>query len=335
MRLPTKDRSAMSMPALFKGRLSIPVIGSPLFIISVPDLVIAQCKAGVVGAFPALNARPPELLDEWPHRIKEGLGVYAKAPPERPSPRFAVSQIVHRSNNRLEHDLAICEKHKVPILITSLGSREEVNQAAHGWGGIVFHDVINQVFAHKAVEKGADGLILVAAGAGGHAGRLSPFAFVTETRQWFDGPIALSGAIASGRAIRAARLLGADFAYIGSAFIATEEANAVEAYKRMVVSSAAEDIVYSNLFTGVHGNYLKPPIIAAGMDPDNLPESDASKMSFGTDASGERNRPKAWKEIWGSGQGVGSVSKILPASELVARLKKEYDEARDPPLPPL
>ena len=322
----------MSMPALFKGRLSIPAIGAPLFIISVPDLVIAQCKAGVVGAFPALNARPPELLDEWLFRIKEELAAYDKAHPERPSAPFAVNQIVHRSNNRLERDLAVCEKHKVPMLITSLGAREEVNQAAHNWGGIVFHDVINQVFAHKAVEKGADGLILVAAGAGGHAGRLSPFAFVAETRQWFNGPIALSGAIASGRAIRAARLLGADFAYIGSAFIATEEANAVEAYKKMVVTSAAEDIVHSNLFTGVHGNYLKPSIIAAGMDPDNLPESDASKMSFGTDASGERSRPKAWKEIWGSGQGVGSVSKIVPAAELIARLAREYAEAVDPPL---
>jgi nitronate monooxygenase len=322
----------MSMPALFKGRLSIPAIGAPLFIISVPDLVIAQCKAGVVGAFPALNARPPELLDEWLFRIREELAAYDKAHPERPSAPFAVNQIVHRSNNRLDRDLAVCEKHKVPMLITSLGAREEVNQAAHGWGGIVFHDVINQVFAHKAVEKGADGLILVAAGAGGHAGRLSPFAFVAETRQWFDGPIALSGAIASGRAVRAARLLGADFAYIGSAFIATEEANAVDAYKKMVVTSAAEDIVYSNLFTGVHGNYLKPSIIAAGMDPENLPESDASKMSFGTDASGERNRPKAWKEIWGSGQGVGSVSKIVPAAELIARLAREYTEAIDPPL---
>src|SRR5690348_13269970 len=235
----------MSMPGVFNGRLSIPVIGAPLFIISVPDLVIAQCKAGIVGSFPALNARPPALLDEWLVRIKEELAAHDKAHPDRPSAPFAVNQIVHRSNNRLERDLAVCEKHKVPMLITSLGAREEVNQATHGWGGIVFHDVINQVFAHKAVEKGADGLILVAAGAGGHAGRLSPFAFVAETRQWFDGPIALSGAIASGRAVRAARLLGADFAYIGSAFIATEEANAVEAYKKMVVTSAAEDIVYS------------------------------------------------------------------------------------------
>ncbi|HZR71379.1 nitronate monooxygenase family protein [Bradyrhizobium sp.] len=322
----------MSMPALFKGRLSLPVIGAPLFIISVPDLVIAQCKAGIVGAFPALNARPPELLDEWLTRIRQELAEYDAAHPERPSAPFAVNQIVHRSNNRLEHDLALCEKHKVPIIITSLGAREEVNEAAHRWGGIVFHDVINQKFAHKAVEKGADGLILVAAGAGGHAGVISPFAFVAETRAWFDGPIALSGAIANGQAIRAARLLGADFAYIGSAFIATREANAVDRYKEMITASGAEDIVYSNLFTGVHGNYLKPSIVAAGMDPENLPQSDASKMSFGTDSSGERAKAKAWKDIWGSGQGVGSVEKILPAAELIARLKKEYDAAVDPPL---
>jgi nitronate monooxygenase len=322
----------MSMPALFKGRLLIPAIGAPLFIVSVPDLVIAQCKAGIVGSFPALNARPPELLDEWLTRIRAELAAYDAAHPERPSAPFAVNQIVHRSNNRLEHDLALCEKHKVPIVITSLGAREEVNAAAHRWGGIVFHDVINQKFAHKAIEKGADGLILVAAGAGGHAGVISPFAFVAETRQWFDGPIALSGAIANGRAIRAARLLGADLAYIGSAFIATSEANAVERYKEMVATSGAEDIVYSNLFTGVHGNYLKPSIVAAGMDPDKLPESDASKMSFGTDTSGERAKAKAWKEIWGSGQGIGSVGKIVPAAELIARLKREYDEAFDPPL---
>ena len=322
----------MSMPALFKGRLSLPAIGAPLFIVSVPDLVIAQCKAGIVGAFPALNARPPELLDEWLTRIRAELAAYDAAHPERPSAPFAVNQIVHRSNNRLEHDLALCEKHKVPIIITSLGAREEVNQATHRWGGIVFHDVINQKFAHKAIEKGADGLILVAAGAGGHAGVISPFAFVAETRRWFDGPIALSGAIANGRAIRAARLLGADFAYIGSAFIATKEANAVERYKEMITTSGAEDIVYSNLFTGVHGNYLKPSIVASGMDPDNLPQSDASKMSFGTDDSGERVRPKAWKEIWGSGQGIGSLDEIVPAAELIARFKKEYDEAVDPPL---
>jgi nitronate monooxygenase len=309
----------MSMPALFKGRLSLPVIGAPLFIISVPDLVIAQCKAGIVGSFPALNARPPELLDEWLVRIREELAAHDRAHPERPSAPFAVNQIVHRSNNRLDQDLALCEKHKVPIIITSLGAREELNQAAHRWGGIVFHDVINQKFAHKAVEKG-------------HAGEISPFAFVAETRQWFDGPIALSGAIGHGRAIRAARMLGADFAYIGSAFIATAEANAVEGYKQMITTSTAEDIVYSNLFTGVHGNYLKPSIVAAGMDPDNLPQSDASKMSFGTDASGERAKPKAWKEIWGSGQGVGSVGKILPAAELIARFKQEYEQAVDPAL---
>ena len=322
----------MSMPALFKGRLSIPVIGSPLFIISVPDLVIAQCKAGVVGSFPSLNARPPELLDEWLARITEELAAYDRAHPDKPSAPFAVNQIVHKSNNRLDHDMALCEKHKVPMIISSLGAREELNQAVHGWGGIVFHDVINQKFAHKAIEKGADGLILVAAGAGGHAGTLSPFPFVSETRQWFDGPIALSGTIANGRAIRAARIIGADFAYIGSAFIATKEANAVEGYKSMITNSSAEDIVYSNLFTGVHGNYLKPSIVAAGMDPENLPTSDPSKMSFGTDASGERAKPKAWKEIWGSGQGVGSISKVVPAAELIGRFKKEYDEAVDPAL---
>ncbi|HEX7792675.1 MAG TPA: nitronate monooxygenase family protein [Afipia sp.] len=322
----------MSMPALFKGRLSIPVIGSPLFIISGPELVIAQCKAGIVGSFPALNARPAELLDEWLHRIKEELAAHDKAHPDRPSAPFAVNQIVHKSNNRLDHDLAICEKHKVPMIITSLGAREELNQAVHGWGGITFHDVIDQKFAHKAVEKGADGLVLVAAGAGGHAGGLSPFAFVAETRQWFDGPIALSGAMGNGKAIRAARVLGADFAYIGSAFIATPEANAPEKYKEMIASSSANDIVYSNLFTGVHGNYLKPSILAAGMDPDNLPVSDPSKMNFGTDASGERNKPKAWKEIWGSGQGVGSIEKVQPVADLVARLKKEYEAAVDAPL---
>jgi len=322
----------MSMPGLFKGRLSLPVIGAPLFIISVPDLVIAQCKAGVVGSFPALNARPAALLDEWLARIKEELATYDRAHPERPSAPFAVNQIVHKSNNRLDHDVVLCEKYKVPMVISSLGAREELNQAVHGWGGIVFHDVINQKFAHKAIEKGADGLILVAAGAGGHAGTISPLAFVAETRQWFDGPIALSGAIANGRAIRAARILGADFAYIGSAFIATREANAVETYKNMITMSSAEDIIYSNLFTGVHGNYLKPSIVAAGMDPDNLPTSDPSTMSFGTDASGERAKPKAWKEIWGSGQGVGSVAGVVGAGELISRFKKEYDEALDPAL---
>lgn len=322
----------MSMPALFKGRLSIPVIGAPLFIISVPDLVIAQCKAGIVGSFPALNARPPALLDEWIARIKEELAAHDKANPEQLSAPFAVNQIVHRSNNRLEQDMAVCEKHKVPMIITSLGAREDLNQAVHGWGGLTFHDVINQKFSRKAIEKGADGLILVSAGAGGHAGELSPFAFLAETRKWFDGPIALSGSIGNGRAIRAARVLGADFAYIGSAFIATKEANAVERYKDMIASSAAEDIVYSNLFTGVHGNYLKPSIAAAGMDPDNLPTSDPTKMNFGTDASGERAKPKAWKEIWGSGQGIGSIDQVLPAAELIARFRKEYAEAIDPAL---
>ncbi|TXJ26741.1 MAG: nitronate monooxygenase [Afipia sp.] len=322
----------MSMPALFKGRLSIPAIGSPLFIVSGPELVIAQCKAGVVGSFPALNARPAALLDEWLHRIKEELAAHDKAHPDRLSAPFAVNQIVHKSNNRLDQDLAVCEKHKVPMVITSLGAREELNQAVHAWGGITFHDVINQKFAHKAVEKGADGLVLVAAGAGGHAGAISPFAFVAETRQWFDGPIALSGAMGNGRAIRAARVLGADFAYIGSAFIATSEANAPDNYKNMIAASSADDIVYSNLFTGVHGNYLKPSIVAAGMDPDNLPVSDPSKMNFGTDANGERNKPKAWKEIWGSGQGIGSVDKVVPVAELVARFKSEYEAAADAPL---
>lgn len=322
----------MSMPALFKGRLSLPVIGSPLFIVSSPDLVIAQCKAGIVGSFPALNARPAALLEEWLARIIEELAAHDKAHPERPSAPFAVNQIVHKSNNRLDQDMALCEKYRVPMIITSLGAREELNQAVHGWGGITFHDVINQKFARKAVEKGADGLVLVAAGAGGHAGQISPLAFVAETRKWFDGPIALSGAIANGRAIRAARVLGADFAYIGSAFIATKEANAVDTYKQMITASGAEDIVYSNLFTGVHGNYLKPSIVAAGMDPENLPVSDPSKMNFGTDASGERAKPKAWKEIWGSGQGVGSIEQVLPAAELIARFKREYDEAIDPPL---
>ncbi len=315
----------MSMPALFKGRLSIPVIGSPLFIISVPDLVIAQCKAGIVGSFPALNARPAALLDEWLARITEELAAHDRAHPEAPSAPFAVNQIVHRSNNRLEQDLALCEKYKVPMMITSLGAREELNQAAHRWGGIVFHDVINQNHANSAIRKGADGLIAVAAGAGGHAGTISPFAFVAETRNWFDGPIALSGAIANGRAIRAARVLGADFAYIGSAFIATEEANAVEGYKRAIVEGQADGIVYSNLFTGVHGNYLRSSIVAAGLDPDNLPQSDPSKMSFG---SGGNQEAKAWRDIWGSGQGIGAIKAVLPAAELIARFAAEYEQAK-------
>ena len=312
----------MSMPALFKGRLSLPVIGAPLFIISVPDLVIAQCKAGVVGSFPALNARPPELLDEWLYRIKEELAAYDKAHPERPSAPFAVNQIVHKSNNRLDHDMALCEKHKVPMIISSLGAREELNQAVHGWGGIVFHDVINQKFAHKAIEKGADGLIAVAAGAGGHAGTLSPFALIQEIRQWFDGPLLLSGAIANGGAVLAAQAMGADLAYIGSPFIATTEARASDAYKQMIVDSNSDDIVYSNLFTGVHGNYLAPSIRAAGLDPANLPESDPSKMNFGGASA------KAWKDIWGCGQGIGAVDKIQPAGDFVAQLKREYAAAK-------
>lgn len=316
----------MSMPALFKGRLSLPVIGSPLFIVSNPDLVIAQCKAGIVGSFPALNARPASLLDEWLARIIEELAAHDRAHPERLSAPFAVNQIVHKSNNRLDEDMALCEKYKVPMVITSLGAREELNQAVHGWGGITFHDVINQTFAHKAVEKGADGLVLVSAGAGGHAGQISPFAFVAETRKWFDGPIALSGAIGNGRAIRAVRALGADFAYIGSAFIATTEANAVESYKAMITSSTASDIVYSNLFTGVHGNYLAPSIVAAGLDPENLPVADKTKMNFG---SGGNTKAKAWRDIWGSGQGIGQITDVPPVAELVERLKTEFAEARE------
>lgn len=316
----------MSLPPLFKGRLSIPVFGAPMFIVSGPELVIAQCKAGIVGSFPALNARPASLLDEWLARIKEELAAHDAAHPDRPSAPFAVNQIVHRSNDRLEQDLQVCAKHRVPIVITSLGARPELNQAVHGWGGIVFHDVINQTFAHKAVEKGADGLVLVAAGAGGHAGMLSPFAFVAETREWFSGPIALSGAIANGRSIRAARVLGADVAYIGSPFIATMEANAPSPYKQMIVDCTAEDIVYSSLFTGVHGNYLKPSIRNAGLDPEHLPESDPSKMNFGAASA------KAWRDIWGSGQGIGAIKAVKPVADYIAELKREYAAAIDPPL---
>jgi nitronate monooxygenase len=304
-----------------KSRLSIPVIGSPLFIISNPDLVIAQCKAGIVGAFPSLNARPIAVLEEWLIRITEELAAYNAANPDKPAAPFAVNQIVHKSNDRLAQDMALCVKYKVPIIITSLGAQVEINDAAHSYGGIVFHDVINQKFAHKAIEKGADGLILVASGAGGHAGKLSPFAFVQETREWFKGPIALSGAIASGQAVLAAEAMGADFAYIGSAFIATKEANAAEAYKQAIVDNGGEDIVYSNLFTGVHGNYLRPSIVAAGFDPDNLPEGDPSKMDFGSGGSGAK---KAWRDIWGCGQGIGAVKSILSAADLVERLRTEY-----------
>ena len=302
--------------------MSLPVIGSPLFIISNPKLVIEQCKAGVVGSMPALNARPAELLDEWLAEITETLAAYNKANPDKPAAPFAINQIVHKSNDRLEHDMQVCAKYKVPIVITSLGAREDVNQAVHSWGGVVLHDIINNKFAHKAIEKGADGLIAVAAGAGGHAGTKSPFALIQEIRQWFDGPLALSGSIASGGAILAAQAMGADFAYIGSAFIATHEARAQDAYKQAIVDSNSDDIVYSNLFTGVHGNYLAPSIRAAGMDPDNLPESDPSKMNFGGDAK------KAWKDIWGCGQGIGAINAVTSTAELVARLRREYLEAR-------
>ena len=315
----------MTLPAILNGRLSVPAIASPLFIVSNPDLALAQCKAGVVGSFPALNARPEALLDDWLHRMREELSAYDAAHPERPSAPFAVNQIVHRSNARLEHDLELCVRHKVPIVITSLGAREEVNQAVHSYGGIVLHDVIDNRFARKAIEKGADGLVAVAAGAGGHAGTLSPFALIQEIREWWSGPLVLSGAIATGRAILAAQAMGADLAYVGSAFIATTEANAPAAYKQMIVEANAADIIYSSLFTGVHGNYLKPSVVAAGLDPDNLPESDPSKMDFGSGSS----KAKAWRDVWGSGQGIGAVKEIVGAADLVARLQAEYRAARD------
>ena len=303
-------------------KLPLPIIGSPLFIISNPQLVIEQCKAGVVGSMPALNARPASQLDEWLHEITETLAAYNQANPDKPAAPFAINQIVHKSNDRLEHDLAMVVKYKVPIIITSLGARPELNAAVHSYGGVVLHDIINDAFARKAIEKGADGLIAVAAGAGGHAGTKSPFALVQEIRQWFDGPIALSGSIATGGAVLAAQAMGADFAYIGSAFIATHEARASEAYKQAIVDCNSDDIVYSNLFTGVHGNYLKPSIVAAGLDPEHLPESDPTKMNFGGDAA------KAWKDIWGSGQGIGAVKSVTSTAELVERLKREYEEAR-------
>lgn len=299
------------------------MIGSPLFIISNPKLVIAQCQAGIVGSMPALNARPAEQLEDWLAEITETLAAWDRAHPDQPSAPFAINQIVHKSNDRLEHDMQMCAKYKVPIVITSLGAREDVNQAVHGWGGVVLHDIINNKFAHKAIEKGADGLIAVAAGAGGHAGVKSPFALVQEIREWFDGPLALSGSIASGGAILAAQAMGADFAYIGSAFIATHEARALDAYKQAIVDGTSDDIVYSNLFTGVHGNYLAPSIRAAGLDPENLPESDPSKMNFGGDAK------KAWKDIWGCGQGIGAIREVTGAAQLVERLKREYRQARE------
>ena len=308
-----------------KASLRIPVIAAPLFIVSNPDLVIAQCKAGIVGSFPALNARPIEVLEQWLIRIRDELDAWNQAHPDRPAAPFAVNQIVHKSNDRLEQDVELCVKHKVPVVITSLGARPELNEAIHSYGGMVLHDVIDQFFAHKAIEKGADGLILVASGAGGHAGRQSPFALVAETRRWFTGPIALSGSIATGAGVLAAQAMGADFAYIGSAFIATDEANAKDGYKQAIVEGSAKDIVYTNLFTGVHGNYLRRSIEQAGLDPDQLPESDPSKMNFN---SGGNMDKKAWKDIWGCGQGIGAVDGVQSASALVDRLADEYAAAR-------
>lgn len=314
----------MALPPLF-DKLRLPAVGAPQFIIANPELVIEQCKAGIVGSFPALNARPQTLLDDWLHRIKDELAAYDEANPNAPAAPYAVNQIVHKTNERLDADVEACVRHKVPIVITSLGARPEVNDAIHSYGGIVLHDIINIKFAEKALEKGADGLIAVCTGAGGHAGSLSPFALISEIRQFFDGPLLLSGAIATGRGILAAQALGADLAYMGSAFIATKEANAPEAYKQMIVDSTASDIVYSNLFTGVLGNYLKGSIVNAGLDPDNLAQSDPTKMSFG---GGEGSKAKAWKDIWGAGQGVGGVHEVVSTADLVARLKREYDEAK-------
>jgi nitronate monooxygenase len=314
----------MALPPIF-DKLRIPVIGSPLFIVSGPELVIAQCKAGVVGSFPALNARPQAQLDEWLHQITEELAAHNRDNPDRPAAPYAVNQIVHKSNNRLQEDIATCAKWQVPITITSLGAQEELNKAVHSWGGVVLHDVINDRFAHKAIEKGADGLIPVAAGAGGHAGVTSPFALMQEIRQWFDGPVALSGSIACGASILSAQAMGADLAYIGSAFIATKEANAVDAYKDNIVEAKASDIVYSSLFTGVHGNYLRQSIERAGMDPNNLPEGDISTMNFG---SGGNTEAKAWKDIWGSGQGIGAISEVLSVAGMVDKLEAEYRAAK-------
>ncbi|WP_439606625.1 NAD(P)H-dependent flavin oxidoreductase [Hydrogenophaga sp.] len=309
----------MSLPACLQ-KTRLPIIASPLFIISVPALVVAQCKAGIIGSMPALNARPAALLDDWLAEITETLAAHDRAHPDRPAAPFAINQIVHKSNDRLDADMALCAKYRVPLIITSLGARVDVNRAVHDWGGIVMHDVINNTFAHKAIDKGADGLIAVAAGAGGHAGTLSPFALVQEIRSWFDGPLALSGAIATGDAVLAAQALGADFAYIGSAFIATDEARADEAYKRMIVESSSEDIVYSNLFTGVHGNYLKPSIRAAGLDPENLEQSDPSRMNFGSTR-------KAWKDIWGCGQGIGALQAVESVATRVERMAQQYQRA--------
>jgi len=314
----------MPLPPVL-ARLPLPIIGAPMFIVGNPRLVIEQCQAGIVGSMPALNARPASQLDEWLAEITEALAAWDRDHPDAKAAPFAINQIVHKSNDRLEHDLALCAKYKVPIVITSLGARTDVNDAVHGWGGVVLHDIINDTFAHKAIDKGADGLIAVAAGAGGHAGTKSPFALVQEIRRWFAGPLALSGAIASGDAVLAALAMGADFAYVGSAFIATDEARASAAYKQCIVDCASDDIVYTSLFTGVHGNYLKPSIRAAGLDPDNLAHSDPSKMSFGSDYGAK----KAWKDIWGCGQGIGAIDRVAPTAELVARLKREYLAARE------
>ncbi len=318
--------AAMTMPSPLCDNLRLPVIGSPLFIISGPELVIAQCKAGVIGSFPALNARPQSQLDEWLHQITEELAEYNRANPDAPAAPYAVNQIVHKSNDRLEADLMTCAKWQVPMIITSLGAREDLNKAVHDWGGITMHDVINDRFARKAVEKGADGLIPVAAGAGGHAGTISPFALMQEIRQWFTGPVALSGSIANGAAVLAAQAMGADFAYIGSAFIATAEARADEGYKNGIVEGKASDIVYSDLFTGVSGNYLRQSIVNAGLDPDNLPKGDYSTMNFG---SGGNTEAKAWRDIWGSGQGIGAVDKVDTVADMVGRLTREYHAAKE------
>src|SRR5216684_4941533 len=307
----------MALPKQLENRLSVPVVGAPLFIISGPELVIAQCKAGIVGSFPALNARPADQLEVWLERITQELDSWNQAHPARHAAPYAVNQIVHKSNSRLEHDMEICVKYRVPIVITSLGARRDINDAVHSYGGIVLHDVINDFFARKAIEKGADGLIAVAAGAGGHAGTTSPFALIQEIREWFNGPLLLSGAIATGNAVLAAQAMGADLAYVGSALIATQEANAAEAYKQLIVDSNSADIVYSNYFTGVHGNYLKPSIARAGMDAENLPQADPSKMNFDE----AENKAKTWKDIWGSGQGIGAVKSICTVAEFVARLK--------------
>lgn len=318
----------MALPALLQG-LALPAIASPMFIISHPRLVIAQCQAGIVGSMPALNARPAAQLEDWLAEITETLAAWDQRHPEQRAAPFAINQIVHKSNNRLDHDLALCAKYKVPLVITSLGAREDVNQAVHAYGGLVMHDVIHDRFARKAIDKGADGLIALAAGAGGHAGTTSPFALVQEIRAWFDGPLALSGSIATGRAILAAQAMGADLAYIGSAFIATDEARAADAYKQMIVAGSSADVVYSNYFSGVHGNYLKGSIAAAGLDPDHLPEADPSKMNFGTTPDGDNMAAKkVWKDIWGCGQGIGAIQSVVPAAELVARLQREYTTAR-------